>query len=198
MAAVGDGTAVVTSWKRSPLRHLVGRLFLVAGVLMGAGCAGVLQHRSVESGDEGVNVAQPWTGRSLNREQMVRQTSAMFLGDELYAEVSSAWLRDFQRDYRAELFRLGVLRWDTRFDCQRFVQFYVGLAQARFFRVAFHTWQPAGALAIGPVWYLRADGTGHAIVQAVTERGTLFIDPQSGHEVELSAAERQGIFFQYF
>lgn len=129
---------------------------------------------------------------------MLGQTSAMFFGDELYAEVNSTWLRAFQRDYRAELFRLGVVKWDARFNCQRFVELYVGLAQARYFHVAFHTWQPAGALAIGPVWYVRGDGTGHAVVQAVTERGTLFIDPQSGEEVELSAAERKGIFFQYF
>ncbi len=121
------------------------------------------------------------------------------MGDRAYAEVNSAWLHEWYDTFRAELFRLGIVKWDGRFDCNRFADVYAGMAQAWFFRETFHSNIQAQALALGPFWYQRADGSGgHAVIQALTERGRVFIDPQTGGEVELSVHERMSAFLQYF
>lgn len=142
---------------------------------------------------------RPSTGRVFTRADMRRQTSTNYFGDELYAEVDSAWLRDFYGDFRRELHRLGIVRWNERFDCNRFTDLFIGLAQARFYRESFHSDTPARALAMGPYWYVRDDGRGtHAVVQVLTERGRIFIDPQSGEEVQLTRQENSLAYFQFF
>ena len=127
------------------------------------------------------------------------RTSTHYFGDEAYAEVNSAWLARFYDDFRSELFRLGVVGWNERFDCNRFTEFYIGLAQARFYRESFHSATKARALAIGPYWYLRENGHGsHAVIQVLTERGRIFIDPQTGDEVSLTPRETSLAYFQFF
>ena len=140
----------------------------------------------------------PWTGRILSRNDLQARTGAIYMADETYAEVNSRWLADYYADFRAELSRQGVTRGEDRFDCVRFSEFYSGLAQARFFRAAFHDRIPARALALGQIWYFRTDGRAHAIVQALTERGQIFIEPQTGLEMHLTADERKAIYFQLF
>lgn len=123
----------------------------------------------------------------------------MFFGDDVYAEVNSTWLERFYADFQTELARLGVDRWNERFDCNRIVDFYISLAQVRFYREAYRTNTPAKALAIAPYWYRRGDGSGsHAIVQAITERGRLFIDPQTGTEVYPTPQEHATAYFLFF
>ncbi|MEY4940206.1 MAG: hypothetical protein RIQ93_1941 [Verrucomicrobiota bacterium] len=126
------------------------------------------------------------------------RTGAIYLSDETYAEVNSHWLNQYYADFCRELNRHGVMRGGERFDCVRFCDFYSSLAQARFFRAAFHERIPARALALGQIWYFRTDGSPHAIVQAMTERGRIFIEPQTGAELHLAPDERKGIYFQLF
>lgn len=139
------------------------------------------------------------TGRVLTREEVRQRTATLFFGDETYAEVNSEWLPRFYADFRAELFRLGIVRWDERFDCNRFAELYIGLAQARYYREAFHADSGARALAIAPYWYVRSNGRGtHAVVQALTDRGRIFIDPQTGSEVYLTPQEHATAYFLFF
>ncbi|MCR6655395.1 MAG: hypothetical protein NVV63_06135 [Opitutus sp.] len=139
------------------------------------------------------------TGRVLSREAVRENVPGVIMGDRAYAEVNSAWLREWYGTFRSELFRLGIVKWDDRFDCNRFADVYAGMAQAWFFRETFHSNIQAQALALGPFWYQRADGSGgHAVIQVLTERGRVFIDPQTGREVELSVHERMSAFLQYF
>jgi hypothetical protein len=140
----------------------------------------------------------PWTGRVLSSAELGVSTGAVYLSDESYAEVNSRWLKSYYADFRSELSRQGVVRGDDRFDCVRFSDFYSGLAQAQFYRAAFHDRIPARALALGQIWYFRSDGRAHAIVQAMTERGLIFIEPQTGAELDLTPDERKGIYFQIF
>lgn len=136
------------------------------------------------------------TGRTLNRAAIGSTLPMARFGDDLYAEVNSEWLKEFYRTYRAKLSKLGVVRWDQRYDCRRFAGLFTELAQNQFFNQSFHSDTPADTLALGPVWYLRADGRGgHAIVVALTERGTIYLDPQNGEEVHLTAGEKDSIYF---
>jgi hypothetical protein len=139
------------------------------------------------------------TGRVFTRADMQRQTSTNYFGDEAYAEVNSAWLPKFNQEFRRELHRLGIVRWNDRFDCNRFAELFIALAQARFYRESFHSDTPARALAMGPYWYVREDGRGtHAVVQVLTERGRIFVDPQTGGEVQLTRSEAALAYFQFF
>lgn len=139
------------------------------------------------------------TGRVFTRAEMQRQTATLYFGDQAYAEVNSAWLPKFHEEFRRELHRLGIVRWNERFDCNRFTDLFIALAQARFYRESFHSDTPARALAMGPYWYVRDGGqSAHAVVQVLTERGRIFVDPQSGEEVQLTRAETALAYFQFF
>lgn len=122
-----------------------------------------------------------------------------FIGDETYARVRAAAIPALNDDFLATLSRQGMSgRWDRRFDCNRFAALWIGLAQARYAVEQWHSKVAPQALALGEVWY-RPDGappgTGHAIVAAVTDAGPLFIEPQTGAIVHLSASERRSIYF---
>lgn len=116
--------------------------------------------------------------------------SGAFTPDVIYSQVNSAWLKDFYPTFRAEIFRQGVVKWDDRFDCNHFASYYVALAQTQFYLAAWRSGTPAQSLAIGQFWYVRKSGIGHALVVALTERGPVFIEPQTGAEVKLTPEER--------
>lgn len=173
---------------------------VVAGMVawLWTGCATVpVSDTSVEL--HGVAKVTADTGRVLTRADVQHETAVRFFGNDTYAEVNSRWLTGFYADFRAELFRLGVVRWNERFDCGRFAELYTSLAQAKFYLESFHSRTTAKALAIGPYWYVRGDGKGtHAVVQALTERGRMFIDPQTGAEIQLTPRESATAYYQFF
>jgi hypothetical protein len=177
------------------LRHGAFGALLVAAVIATSGCASV-----PTSSETTTRVSlHPSTGRVIFADDLQRMLPGLVVGNRLYAEVDSGWLRQWYARYRAELHHLGIVRWDMRFDCNRFAAFYSGMAQAFFYSDAFHSRTPAQALALGPFWYRRDDdGGGHAIIQAVTERGRIFIDPQSGVEVKLTGVELASAYLQFF
>lgn len=127
-----------------------------------------------------------------------------FTPDAAYAVVSSAWLAGYYERFRADLFAKDVTGWEGRFDCNKFAAAYCAGAQLEFYRDNFHARTPAQALAVGEVWFkperpARAgDASGHAIVAAITERGVVFIEPQTGNEVRLTAGELASIYFKRF
>jgi hypothetical protein len=168
-------------------------------VYVGAALAALLSSGCV-SPTNAVKVQEvvPFTDRVLYEADLRKLGNRVVLGDEAYAEVNSAWLKEWHGDFRAQIFRLGVVRWNQRYDCNRFAEIYTGLAQIAYFRVTFHRETPAKALAIGPYWYVTQQGRSHAIVQAITERGRIFIDPQPGREVQLTGSEQRSTFLQVF
>lgn len=118
-------------------------------------------------------------------------------GDTGYAEVNSAWLKGYYDAFRSEIFRQGVTKWDERFDCNHFATYYAALAQTKFYLANFQSRTPAQSLAVGTFWYRSARGN-HAIVMALTERGLLFIEPQTGAELQLAPAERASAYLKNF
>lgn len=116
------------------------------------------------------------------------------LGDSSYAQVNSSSLRGFYEAFRADLFARGVTKWDQRFDCNHFASYFVSLAQVQFYRDNFHGRTQAQTLALGVYWYHQAGTGSHAIVVALTERGLIFIEPQTGVELSLTEPERESAF----
>lgn len=143
----------------------------------------------------GAKALLPTTGRVLEVAMLHRELPLARIGGQSYAEVNSTWLRQFYDKYRTQLSGLGIVKWDSRFDCRRFTGMFTELAQAEFYVEAFHSRLPANTLALGQVWY-RPSGreTGHAVVVAFTERGRIFFDPQNGQEMQLSQAELASIY----
>jgi hypothetical protein len=179
----------------SEIRTIV-TLALAILVLLFTGCAASPGPLTASSGEMAPSIT---TGRVYTLEQVREQIPSMFFGDDTYAEVNSEWLFKWYAEYRAQLARVGVVNWDVRFDCNRFVDFYASLAQAYFYRESFHRGDAARALALGPIWYVRENGRSrHALVQALTERGRVFFDPQTGHEVQLTPTERSSAYLQVF
>ena len=138
------------------------------------------------------------TTRVLTPADMWKAAPLCNLGDSAYAEVNSVWLRGYYDEFRAEIFRQGVTTWDARFDCNHFASYYAALAQTKFYLANFQSRTKAQSLAVGTLWYTRAAGGGHAIVIAVTERGTLYIEPQTGQEVALTQAELNSATLKVF
>ena len=116
-------------------------------------------------------------------------------GDSAYAQVNSASLKWFYEIYREELFRQNVTKFDSRFDCNHFASYYVALAQTKFYAANFHSWTKAQSLGVGIYWYFAPRGP-HAVVFALTERGIVFIEPQTGKEIALSRVEHQTAFLR--
>lgn len=121
-----------------------------------------------------------------------------FTPDTAYAVVSSAWLSGYYERFRADLFAKDVVGWEGRFDCNKFAAAYAAGAQLEFYRDTWGTRAPGQALAVGEVWYEAAGRGPHAIVAAITERGVVFIEPQSGKEVRLTPGELASITFKRF
>ena len=121
-----------------------------------------------------------------------------FTPDVSYSVVNSAWLAGFWEDWKADLFDKGVTKWEGRFDCNKFAASFCAAAQLEFYRDKFHSWTAGQALAVGEVWYYAAGRGPHAIVAAITERGVVYIEPQTGKELRLTQAEESSIYFKRF
>jgi hypothetical protein len=155
---------------------------------LGSGCA--------TAGSGWQRTSEARTGRVYSRFDLGHEVPGLIFGDSTYAEVNSAWLPEWYELYRRRLFDMGIVRWSVNFDCNRFADLYVSMAQACNSDATFHA-ESKPSLAIGTVWYRRDEsGSLHAIVQAFTERGRIFVDPQTGEIVNLSSGEVRSIFLQ--
>jgi hypothetical protein len=118
-----------------------------------------------------------------------------FKGDTAYAVVRSDALPALYQNFRDVLNKQGLVKWDSRYDCNHFASLYIGLAQSSFTVAAWHSETNAQTLALAEVWYLpNGPPSGHAIVAAMTERGLVFIEPQTGQEIRLTLAQRQSAY----
>jgi hypothetical protein len=136
--------------------------------------------------------AAPLTSSVIYTAQDALAASGGFghVGSTHVAQVRAAALPGLYSHFRDELFRLGIVRWNERFDCNQFAALYIALANARFYAANFHAETPAQSLALAEYWYRPGgSGNGHAIVLALTDRGPLFIEPQTGALLYLNPAE---------
>ncbi len=112
------------------------------------------------------------------------------VGSAHLAQVRADALPGLYSQFRDELFRLGIVRWNERFDCNQFAGFFCALANAKFYAANFHGDTPAQSLALAQYWYRPGAGRFcHAIFLALTDRGPFFIEPQTGKPVNLTPNE---------
>lgn len=120
-------------------------------------------------------------------------------GDSAYAEVRADALPALYARYRSTLSNLGLPsgKWDRKQDCNHLCDAYVVSAQVSYTVAAWHSGTTAQSLALAVVWYRTDAGGSHAVVEARTDRGTLFIDPQRGASpVTLTPNEQANVFFR--
>lgn len=143
----------------------------------------------------GKKEASPLASGAVVQNPAVESQLYGFVGDGPYAVVKADALPSYYATFRDQLFKEGVVRWDERFDCNHFASYYVAKAQTGYYLANFHSTTPAQTLALAEVWYRPGGGPkGHAIVAAHTDRGLLFIEPQTGGTLTLSPVERQSVF----
>lgn len=139
------------------------------------------------------------TGRVLKPADMLQVVPGALLGDRYYAEVNSASLPKLYNDFRETLSDHGIVKSDDRYTCKHFAALFAEMAQAWYYKESTRSGTQARALAIGSIWYLRDDGqVPHAIVQVLTERGRVYLEPQTGQEVALSPKEEASAYFRFF
>ena len=113
------------------------------------------------------------------------------MADASYAVVNSAALPAYYAWFRDRLGDLGIVKWDSRFDCDNFARLYCDLMAARFYNAAFEsgTVPKAESPAVACFWFTSATAGPHAVVAIMTEQGLWFIEPQTGYRLDLSQNE---------
>jgi len=161
------------------------KIFLITLLLFFAGC---------------FNKSEPqiYGGESLDQVQL----NVMFVNQfgfvpnmpyKEYQVVNYDSLQFFYNKYKGELSSKGISKWDESFDCNRYSLFYHALAQIVYFQQSGGSRAPS--IAIGELYYFSKRRTGHAINFAVTERGIVFVEPQTGKIVDLNRAEIDSITY---
>lgn len=139
--------------------------------------------------------ASLWTGRVFTNAQFREELAAFNFGaDNTYAEVNSAALPAYYDWFRSKLFDLGVTRWDARQDCDDFANLYADFLHLRFYLAQWDSpsLPQAQGVAVARVYYRPEGGTqNHAINALATERGILYVEPQTGQVLNLSLPEFQ-------
>ena len=139
------------------------------------------------------------TGAALDTSSMIGQTGGGYFGDSAYAVVSYASIPEVYAAFRKEIFDKGVVKWDERFDCNHFAGYFVSLAQVRYYLDNWGSGTKAQTLAMGVVWYRPAGGKGgHAVVEAVTDKGVVDIEPQTGQIFTMTETERQSVYLRVY
>lgn len=117
--------------------------------------------------------------------------------DRDYAPVKLDWLTTkYYRWYSSVSNSLSVGTWKKRWDCNRFSLMYLSLCQTCH---AQSDGVEIEGIAVGIATYVKDTGVGHAINCAIVENNKLvFIEPQTGYEIELSKTERDSLWFILF
>lgn len=134
-----------------------------------------------------------WTGRVFSAVEFQQMLGVWEHGaDQSYAEVNADALPAYYDWFRSKLFDLGVTRWNAKHDCDDFANLYADLLQLRFYLAQWEAGPipDAEALAVARYWYRPNAGLGgHAINAIATQRGLVFVEPQTGEVLKLSPNE---------
>ncbi len=119
------------------------------------------------------------------------------LADVAYKTVDVNWMKSQFYDYfRSDLFSKGIVKWDKKFDCDKFAKYFAALIQVKYFVDNFQSWNPGESLAVGEIYYKVGgnDKKGHAINCVYLKNGFMFFEPQTGQFVDLSDVEKKSVF----
>jgi len=147
----------------------------------------VLANCSRQSGEPAI-----YTGRIYSAEQVRELCGWAFLGKATYAEVNRDWLPWYYAQFRSEIAAgaYGVVKWQPDAACTFFASRFASGSQLRFFAQNWNTGLATHGIAVGKRWYTQVGGkTAHALIQAITQNGLEFFEPQTGQFVTLAGTE---------
>lgn len=125
----------------------------------------------------------------------------VLLSDSNYRTVDTSWLgSSFYTQFKNELFTKGIVKWDAKFDCDKFAQYFTSLLQVTYFIQNFQSWSVSESLAVGELYYkIGGDATkGHAINLVYINGDFQFFEPQIGQFVTLTPVEIASVYFVKF
>ena len=148
---------------------------LAAGVLFFSSCA--------KQGGS----SPTYTGTNITQIELSQRLGYQFVSDKytavVYEVVDYDYLMTGYHDvFWARLFADKITKWDSRANCAVFTEEYVGGLQKAFYRDRFQSSTPARRLAVGEFWYLPDPNdptVAHSVVIAVTNKGVVYLEPQS-------------------
>lgn len=112
-----------------------------------------------------------------------------------------AWLTGpFWSAFKARLWNENLDKWRVRWECRDFARAYACMAH-ECWALTTGVDSPSDALAVGEIWFLPDPNTpaqGHAICPAITDKGLIFIEPQTGLTYPVGSAQRASAFFLRF
>ena len=105
--------------------------------------------------------------------------------------------------YREDMFDKGVVRWDSRFDCNKFSISFAAFCQTKYFVETFGKKNHSQSIAIGEIYYRpdisRSDGGNYHAINIMIVNGEFrFFEPQTGEFVYLSQNERNNVIMIKF
>lgn len=128
--------------------------------------------------------------------QSFKQCPNIIVGDGSYAMPTSSWLfGKFKSWYFTMLGALKSSGYSAQWDCDDFASIFRVMAQICHAQTRT---RPEEGIAVGELFYMMDSGGGHAICCAFTENGLIFIEPQTGEQLKLSATELQSVSFVRF
>lgn len=134
-----------------------------------------------------------YTGVNISRAEISQKLGYSFLADK-YTSVTyevvdyDYLLKTYHDAFWNHLFSEDITKWDMRANCAIFTEEYVGGLQRAYYRDHFHSSTPSWRLAVGEFWYLPnpADpSTAHSIVIAITNKGVIYLEPQSRDQLRI-------------
>lgn len=118
-----------------------------------------------------------------------------------YAVPTTAWLTgSFWDFFKKQLWDFGTETWSVKFECRDFARAYACYAQTCN-ALSGDTPEGADALAVGEIWFhpdSEPPGSDHAICACVTDKGLVYIEPQTGAIRTLSRIETLSCTFLRF
>lgn len=96
--------------------------------------------------------------------------------------------------FQKELNRLKIVNWTSKFDCEDFAKMFKVLMQACHQNSSGN----AEGLAVAEIHYRRDKGDNHAINAVITDKGLIFVEPQTGESLILSKNEEKSIYYVNF
>lgn len=121
----------------------------------------------------------------------VANCSKTTFSDENYNIPKLEWVLDgFYPWFQGELGRYGIHAWNKKFDCDDFAALFRILCQVCHLKSSGKT----DGLAVGEIHYESENLGPHAINAILTEKGPIFIEPQTGKPLTLTKNEQVSIY----
>lgn len=121
---------------------------------------------------------------------------AMLHGDETYGIVKESEIAGLYHTFQQTMKTLGVSGRSKYFDCNHFAGLFIAVAQARYAASIENSIGDGNpnlpeTLAMAELWYKpdNAVDEGHAIVLIETDKGRIFLEPQTGEYLKLTQSE---------